>query len=114
VLSEQVPDVDENERVSVTNLGHGLYQVTAHYGFMETPNVPEVLEKAAARYGLPHFPSQTSYYLGRETLLTSGQSRMFRWRKTLFSFISRNARSATQYFGIPADRVVELGMQINL
>jgi len=52
--------------------------------------------------------------LGRETLLTTGESSMFRWRKTLFSFISRNARSATQYFGIPPDRVVELGMQIDL
>ena len=49
-----------------------------------------------------------------ETLLTTGASGMFRWRKTLFSFISRNARSATQYFGIPPDRVVELGMQIDL
>jgi KUP system potassium uptake protein len=114
VLSEPVPEIDENGRVSVTGLGHGLYQVTAHYGFMETPDVPELLEKAAARYGLPYSPPRTSYFLGRETLLTSGQSRMFRWRKALFSFISRNARSATQYFGIPADRVVELGMQINL
>jgi KUP system potassium uptake protein len=114
VVSEPVPDVAENDRIGVKNLGHGLVQVTAHYGFMETPNVPEILQKAATRYGLPHTPSRTSYYLGRETLLTSGQSRMFRWRKALFSFISRNARSATQYFGIPADRVVELGMQINL
>jgi KUP system potassium uptake protein len=114
ILSEPVPEVAEDVRVNVTSLDHGLYQVTGHYGFMETPNVPELLEKAAARFGLPHLPSQTSYYLGRETLLTSGNSRMSHWRKALFSFISRNARSATQYFGIPADRVVELGMQINL
>jgi KUP system potassium uptake protein len=114
VISEPVPEVADEEQLNVTDLGHGLHQVTAHYGFMETPNVPGILAKAAARYGLPFVPSRTSYYLGRETLLTSGQSRMFRWRKALFSFVSRNARSATQYFGIPADRVVELGMQINL
>jgi KUP system potassium uptake protein len=114
VLSEPVPEVAEDARLHVTNLGHGLYQVTAHYGFMETPDVPLILQQAADRFGLPHEPARTSYYLGRETLLTSGESKMFRWRKSLFSFISRNARSATQYFGIPADRVVELGMQINL
>jgi KUP system potassium uptake protein len=114
IMSEPVPEVADADRLTVTSLGHGLYQVTAHYGFMETPNVPEVLQKAAAKYGLPHAPSRTSYFLGRETLLTTGESRMFRWRKALFSFVSRNARSATQYFGIPADRVVELGMQINL
>ena len=88
--------------------------MTAHYGFMETQDVPDILKQASVRYGVSYEPSRTSYYLGRETLLTSGGSRMFRWRKALFSFISRNARSATQYFGIPADRVVELGMQINL
>jgi KUP system potassium uptake protein len=114
VISEQVPEVSESERLYVTSLGQGLFQVTAHYGFMETPDVPLLLAQAAARYGVPYAPSRTSYYLGRETLLTAGASRMFRWRKGLFSFISRNARSATQYFGIPADRVVELGMQINL
>ncbi len=114
VMSEPVPEVADSTRLNVTNLGQGLFQITAHYGFMETPDVPRLLEQASARYGTPHAPSRTSYYLGRETLLTSGDSRMFRWRKTLFSFISRNARSATQYFGIPADRVVELGMQINL
>jgi KUP system potassium uptake protein len=114
VMSEPVPEVAEDDRIAMKDLGYGLYQVTGHAGFMETPNVPEILRKAAARYGLPYVPARTSYFLGRETLLTSGQSRMFRWRKTLFSFISRNARSATQYFGIPPDRVVELGMQINL
>jgi KUP system potassium uptake protein len=114
IISEPVPEVSDDARLAVRDLGHGLFQLTAHYGFMETPNVPAILENASAKYRLPYEASRTSYYLGRETLLTSGESRMFRWRKALFSFISRNARSATQYFGIPADRVVELGMQINL
>ena len=55
-----------------------------------------------------------SYYLGRETLLPTGRSRMARWRKQLFAFISRNARPATAYFGLPPNRVVELGMQVDL
>jgi KUP system potassium uptake protein len=86
----------------------------AHYGFMQTPNVPQIMQEVARSFGVPYEPGRTSYFLGRETLLTHGDSKMFRWRKALFSFISRNARSATQYFGIPPDRVVELGMQINL
>jgi KUP system potassium uptake protein len=81
---------------------------------MQTPNVPAALKQAAASFDSKWAPERTSYYLGRETLLSTGKSRMFRWQKSLFSFISRNARSATQYFGIPPDRVVELGMQIDL
>lgn len=59
-------------------------------------------------------PARTSYCLGRETLLTDGPSKMARWRKWLFAFISRNARPATSYFALPANRVVELGQQIDL
>jgi KUP system potassium uptake protein len=112
--SESVPEVAEANRLAVVDLGQGIFQLTALFGFMETPRVPELLEKAARRFAIPYSPGSTSYYLGRETLLTTGKSRMWRWRKALFSFESRNARSATQYFGIPADRVVELGMQIDL
>jgi len=109
-----VPEIGASNRVHVHPLGHGIYQVTAYYGFMETPNVPQVIKDAASRYGIPYSPETVSYYLGRETLLPTGRSKMWRWRKSLFSFISRNARSATSYFGIPPDRVVELGMQIDL
>jgi KUP system potassium uptake protein len=80
---------------------------------METPNVPHVMRRAG-ELGVPCVPERTSYYLGRETLLATGESPMLAWRKGLFSFISRNSRSATHYFGIPPDRVVELGMQISL
>jgi KUP system potassium uptake protein len=114
VMSEPIPEVPAAGRTEGKDLGRGLFQVTGHYGFMQTPNVPEIMRQAAERFRIPYTPDRTSYFLGRETLLTSGESAMFRWRKTLFSFVSRNARSATQYFGIPADRVVELGMQINL
>ena len=65
-------------------------------------------------HGLPYAPERTSYFLGRETIVYSGRTRMWRWRKALFNFLSRNARSATAYFGIPPGRVVELGMQVEL
>jgi KUP system potassium uptake protein len=113
ILSEPVPEVPPESRLTTKDLGRGFYRVVVRYGFMETPNVPQALQLAAER-GVPYVPERTSYFLGRETLLTSGTGRMPVWRKALFSFVSRNARSATQYFNIPPDRVVELGMQITL
>ena len=113
VLSDPVPEVDDESRVTASDLGRGFYRVRVRYGFMETPNVPRAL-RLAARHGVPYAPDRTSYFLGRETLLPTGKGGMPRWRKALFSFVSRNARSATQYFEIPPDRVVELGMQISL
>ncbi|AKT42252.1 potassium transporter Kup [Chondromyces crocatus] len=108
-----VPEVSDERRVYVVDLGQGFFQVTAHYGFLQTPNAPSVLSMCNA-YGLTIEPRRTSYYLGRETLLIDGHSGMSRWRKVLFAFISRNARPATAYFGLPPNRVVELGMQIDL
>jgi KUP system potassium uptake protein len=114
VISENHPEVPVDERIQLRALGQGFYHLAAHYGFMQTPNVPDVLRRAAALHAVPYMPGSTSYYLGRETLLATKKSGMQPWRKALFSFISRNSRSATQYFGIPPDRVVELGMQIDL
>ena len=106
-----IPEVPADRRLEVVPKGHGVTHVTLRYGFMEQPNIPRELH-ACSEMNLD--PARTSYYLGRETLLTTGSSKMARWRKWLFAFISRNARPATAYFGLPANRVVELGMQIDL
>jgi KUP system potassium uptake protein len=111
VQSAEVPDVDDADRVRVESLGQGFFQVIATFGFMETPNVPAVLVRARSA-GVRAAPGETSYVLGRERLLPHGTSNMARWRKKLFAFMSRNARSATEFFGLPANRVVELGAQI--
>ena len=73
-----------------------------------------MLQRLASTRGLKTEPATTTVYLGRESLLPTGRSRMSRWRTTLFAFVSRNARTATAYFGIPTDRVVELGIQVEL
>jgi KUP system potassium uptake protein len=78
---------------------------------MESTNVPAILERAR-EFGLDAKPLDTSYYLGREQLLATGASRLARWRKKLFVFMSRNSRSATAFYGIPPNRVVELGAQL--
>jgi KUP system potassium uptake protein len=111
VLPAEVPEVEEEDRVTVAPLAHGFFRVTARYGFMETPNVPHVLA-LASKHGVNARPLDVSYYLGRERLIVTGRARMARWRKKVFVFLSRNAQSATEFFGLPSNRVVELGAQI--
>jgi KUP system potassium uptake protein len=113
VLNERVPLVPADERVEVSDLGDGVYAVVARFGFMEMPDVPRALKQCRTK-GLRVKLGETSYYLGRETLLTTGTSGMSTWRKGLFAYLSRNARPATSFFGLPPNRVVELGMQVRL
>ena len=111
VLTDDVPEVAPGERVNVESLGDGFYRVIARYGFMQQPNVPSIFPQCAP-LGVKLRPNDTSYFLGREQLIPSGRSQMPRWRKKLFVIMSRNAQSATQFFGLPPNRVVELGAQI--
>lgn len=113
VISQDVPEVPPGDRIALRDLGHGFYQITACYGFMQTPNITEIFRRCPEQ-GLQCNVHETSFYLGRETLLITRKPGMMRWRKSLFSFLSRNALSATAYFGIPPNRVVELGTQIEL
>ncbi len=113
IRTVDTPTVPLDERLKMEDLGQGFYRFVGMYGFMEKPDVPEVL-KLASRFGLEIDPATATFYLGRETLLTSGSSTMMHWRKTLFAFMSRNAQTATSFFGIPVDRVIEIGVQIEL
>ena len=122
VVTEEIPQVPEVDRVQLRDLGHGFWQVLAHYGFMETPNVPDLLRSLEARGardamglgGLIVKPMETTFYLGRETLLPHGPGPLARWRQVLFILMARNALPATQFFGLPPNRVVEMGAQIQL
>jgi KUP system potassium uptake protein len=113
IRSVDVPVVPAKERVKIEDMGQGFYRVLAFYGFMEKPDVPKVM-KIASSLGLITDPARTSFYLGRETLFTTGDSKMMRWRKALFAFMSRNASAVTAYFGMPVDRVIEYGLHIEL
>jgi KUP system potassium uptake protein len=116
VLTEEIPVVPAAERLTVKNLGNGIHQIIGRYGFMETPNVPALLAS------LPPFTipgprlenavMETTYYLGRETLIPDGPSRMPRWRKRLFIILARNSLPASAFFGLPPNRVVEMGAQV--
>jgi KUP system potassium uptake protein len=111
VTTRGVPEVPAERGLTLERLDHGFVRVVATFGFMQSPNIPELLARAAAQ-GVPMLPLETSYYLGRERLVLTGHAKMPRWRKKLFALMSRNARSATEFFQIPPNRVVELGAQI--
>ncbi len=113
VRTEGVPRIDKRDHLEVTDLGQGFYRVLGHYGFMETANVPRLLARCE-RYGLQVAMNDVSYFLGRETLLRGGKSGMARWRKSLFAFLTNNARSPAAFFHLPPNRVVELGSQVEL
>ncbi|MEP7343623.1 MAG: potassium transporter Kup [Gemmatimonadaceae bacterium] len=111
IVGREVPEVLPADRLAVEKLPLGFWRVKALYGFMETPNVEE-LRHRCAEVGIKTRRMDTTYYLGREQLIAKDSSGMQRWRKKLFVVMARNSRSATQFFGIPPNRVVELGTQI--
>ena len=113
VVSLPVPYIDSAKRVDVAALGAGFWRVRANYGFMQNPEMRDIMTNARGS-GLVCATATTSYFLGREQLLPNGPTRMSRWRKKLFILMVRNAQSATAFFGIPPGRVVELGTQIEL
>jgi KUP system potassium uptake protein len=113
VITEEVPHVRSSERMQFLDLGAGFWRLTAHYGFMETPNVLELLE-AAGKAGFKYRLQETTFFLGRETIVATKRRGMALWREKVFAFMSRNARSATTFFGLPVNRVVEMGSQVEI
>jgi KUP system potassium uptake protein len=113
IETQNVPWVVGNSSLTVRELEHGFYRVVARVGFMQQPNVPKILSRCE-RHSLIVDAAETTYYLGRQTLLTTGKTRMARWRKITFAFLAKNARAPTEFFQLPPNRVVELGLQIQL
>lgn len=113
VATVDVPHVGPGDRLRIESLGDGFHRITARYGFMEDPSIPEVLEIARGK-GFETNLGETTFFLGRETLVPAKRSDLTLWRRVLFAFLSRNAQGATAFFGIPPNRVVELGEQIEV
>jgi len=111
VQTEETPYVPSKDRLSVTDLGQGIYKIVLRYGFMESPNVPAALT-AAAIPDIPRDVNQLSFFLGKESLVLARSKTMVMWRKQIFLYLTRNALSASAFFELPSNRVVELGVQI--
>jgi KUP system potassium uptake protein len=108
-----VPSVDPASSIEVTKLEDGFWRVVARFGFMDPPNVPDALNRARV-HGLTWDASDTTYYLAHLTLFANARIGMSAWRDKLFVFLARNARRATNFFQIPPDRVVEIGIQLQI
>lgn len=114
IVTEDVPRVGAADRLTVEDLGQGFSRMIVHYGFMQEPNVPVAL-RLAEKLGLEIDLERTTYYVGRETIIpTEEVPGMMLWREKLFAFLSRNAMRATSFYNLPPDRVVELGIQVQI
>lgn len=114
IVYEHRPWVGDEERIDVFPLREGFVRVVLRYGFMDSADVPKALTVATSLGKLAVDPSEVTYYLGRETFLATGAGQMGAISETIFAFLSRNSRSATAYFGLPPEHVVEIGTQIDL
>ncbi len=108
-----VPHVPPSQRVAVDTMSTQFYKVKVFFGFMDAPDLPEALEWCAEQ-GLRFDMMDTSFFVGRETLIPKAGSEMAFWRERIFCAMVRNARSAADYFMLPPNRVVELGTQVVL
>jgi len=113
VLTEDEPYVPAAKRMQVTDMGNGFYRLYAHFGFKDEPDVPAALA-ACQRFGLEFDMMQTSFFLSRETIISTGIPGMVPWREHLFIAMARNAESAMSFFKIPTNRVIELGSQVEI
>ena len=112
IETKEISHLGEEERLKFIDVGEGIYCVTGRYGYMEDPDVPALLEKVGEK-GVNVPPMDTTYFLGRETLIvTPRPSGMPMWREHVFAWMMKNAESAARFFHLPPNRVVELGAQI--
>ena len=116
LLTIEVPDVPfvaSDQRAQIIHLGKGMHRVVLHYGFMEQPDVPRDLAQLGDK-GIPVEPMRTSYFVGRNSFVGAAQPLLPRWQQKLFLALSRFAASAGDFFGLPANRVVEMGSRIEI
>jgi KUP system potassium uptake protein len=115
VITLDTPEAEPGTRCAVSELAPGIHRVVLRYGFMESPNIPRALEElvtSADTHGVQYDPMRASFFLGRETIVPATVPKLPIWRLWLFLVMARNAVSATEFFRIPSDRVVELGVRV--
>ena len=114
IVTHDLPVVPVEDRVQLKRLADGFWTAEAWYGFKEQPDIVQVLDSCALRYGLAFDPMDTSFFLSHETVVAGDRPGMARWRDKLFAWMSRNATRATDFFNIPINRVVELGTHVEI
>jgi KUP system potassium uptake protein len=113
VTTEEVPSIQDSVRFTVREIGHGVWRAIGRYGYMESPDVANLMEKVRAA-GVPLKLDEATYYFNREMIITGGDTRMFDWQKFFYAFLSRNARQARDYYQLPPSQIIEVGLPIQL
>jgi KUP system potassium uptake protein len=110
---EEIPQVPPEERLILTNEGEGVWRAICYYGYMEAPDVAAVCEELKAR-GVPLKPQEATFYFNREMIISGGNARMWEWQKSLYAFLSRNARPVKDYYKVLPMQVIEIGLPVQL
>ena len=110
---EDIPQVPLEERLILTNEGEGVWRAICYYGYMESPDVAAVCEELKVR-GVPLKPQEATFYFNREMIITGGNARMWEWQKSLYAFLSRNARPVKDYYKVQPMQVIEIGLPVQL
>jgi len=113
IITEEVPAVTDENRITIGELGGGAWRVVGHYGYMESPDV-EAIIRSLASAGVETEDISTTFFFNREMILTSGDSPLWKWQKDFYSFISRNARPASDYYRISPSQIIEIGMPVEI
>lgn len=113
IITEEVPAVSAQDQLTLNEVGDGLWRAVGHYGYMQSPDVAALMEQIKAR-GVPINPQATTFFFNREMIISGGNARMWEWQKHLYSFLSRNARPAKDYYQITPSQIIEIGLPLQL
>lgn len=112
-VTKDEPYVADNERITIENMGGGLWRVLAFYGYTESPSLSDIIDRMKAG-GIDLKPDDTTFYFNREVTVSGGNSRLFEWQKKFYGVLSRNARPVKDYYQVTPNRVIEVGLPIPL
>ena len=113
ILTDRIPYVAKDTRIEIKDLSHGFFRIIAHFGFMETPTIGEIIECCVMKDFVIE-EQKTSFFLGRETIICTAKPGMARWREHLFVALSHHAQTPAEFFKLPINRVVELGGRVEI
>ena len=113
IMTEEFPTVAETEQLTLTEIGEGIWRAVGHYGYMQSPDVGVLMERVKER-GVAVSAASATYFFNREMIITGGNAKMWEWQKSLYSFLSRNARPAKDYYQITPSQIIEIGLPLQL
>ena len=113
ILTEEVPAVPDADRLELREVGEGIWRATGRYGYMQSPDVSNLVDKIKAA-SAPINPQGATYFFNREMIISGGNARMWEWQKRLYAVLSRNASPARDYYQIPPSQIIEIGLPLQL